>query len=104
MRGNDDAGDKLLMKTRFGLFGLGTGAAVATLVTLVMCVWEWLENPGGIFRDASGTHWHFVYDTAVSWFVPVFGWVSILAALGHLVVARLWGYWQNRRARSGEGN
>ena len=104
MRGSDVAMDNLLMIRSFWLFGLVSGAAVAALVTLIMCVWEWLENPGGIFRDASGTHWNFVYDTAVSWFVPVFGWVTILAALGHLAATRLWGYWRNRQARSGDGD
>mgnify|MGYP001815314922 CR=1 FL=1 len=102
MDGADAVADDLLMRTRFWLFGLVTGAAVAALVTLIMCVWEWLENPGGIFRDASGTHWHFVYDTAVSWFLPVFGWVAILAALAHLAVTRLRGYRQSGQARSGD--
>jgi hypothetical protein len=104
MHGADAFLDDPLMMTRFWLFGLVTGAAVAALVTLIMCVWEWLENPGGIFRDASGTQWHFVYDTAVSWFLPVFGWVAILAALCHLVVTRLRGYWKMRQARSDESD
>lgn len=42
----------------------------SAIVTLVIVVWEWLENPGGIFRGAGGTLWQFVYDTGISWFVP----------------------------------
>ncbi|QQX78892.1 hypothetical protein JK628_15140 [Shewanella sp. KX20019] len=44
----------------------------SAIVTLVIVVWEWLENPGGIFRGAGGTQWQFVYDTAISWFLPTF--------------------------------
>ena len=90
------------MTTRFWLFGLAAGAAIATLVTVIMCAWEWLENPGGIFRDASGTNWNFVYDTALSWFLPVFGWVAVIAALTHLAWSRLQKYRKNRRGRSGD--
>ena len=84
------------MTSRFWLFGILTGAAVATAITVIVTVWEWLENPGGIFRDANGTNWHFIYDTAVSWFVPVFGWVAIGAALAHLLWTRLRTYLKNR--------
>jgi len=49
------------------------------LITVVVCLQEWIENPGGIFRDERGTRWHFVRDTAVSWFVPT---VSVTAPLG----------------------
>ena len=64
--------------------GLALGAAVSTVVTLVIVIWEWLENPGGIFHDESGTRWEFVLDTAVSWFVPTFLYVAVIASVLHL--------------------
>ena len=87
------------MTSRFWLFGILTGAAVATAITLIVTIWEWMENPGGIFHNAEGTNWGFVYDTAVSWFFPVFGWVAVTAALVHLTWSRLRIIWQRRRAR-----
>ncbi len=64
--------------------GIAVGAAVSTAVTLVIVIWEWLENPGGIFRDESGTNWQFILDTAVSWFVPTFFYVAVIASVLHL--------------------
>ena len=87
------------MTSRFWLFGILTGAAVATAIALIVTIWEWVENPGGIFHNAEGTNWHFVYDTAVSWFFPIFGWVTVIAALIHLAWSRLRTVWQHRRAR-----
>ena len=64
--------------------GIALGAVVSTAVTLVIVIWEWLENPGGIFRDESATNWEFILDTAVSWFVPTFLYVAVLASALHL--------------------
>ncbi len=64
--------------------GLAAGVIVSTAVTLVITTWEWLENPGGIFRDETGTRWSFVADTAVSWFVPTFLYVAVIASAIHL--------------------
>ncbi len=50
--------------------GVLAGILISTAWTGVIVVWEWLENPGGIFHDESGTAWHFVRDTAVSWWGP----------------------------------
>ncbi|WP_245608408.1 hypothetical protein [Shewanella waksmanii] len=36
-------------------FGLAFGLFVASIVTLVITVWEWVENPGGIFYDGNST-------------------------------------------------
>ena len=33
--------------------------------------YDWRLNPGGIFRGPDGTNWQFMYETAISWFVPV---------------------------------
>lgn len=61
-------------------FGPVTGVAVSLAVTLFVVTWEWLENPGGIFRGEAGTNWGFVLDTAISWFVPVFVSAAVLVS------------------------
>ena len=60
--------------------GLAVGAGVSSTVTVIVVVWEWLENPGGIFRNEFGTNWNFVFDTAISWFVPTFVYATLIAA------------------------
>ena len=57
-------------------FDIVTGAFVSATVTLFIVAWEWLENPGGIYRDANGTNLGIVFDTAISWLVPMFFWQS----------------------------
>ena len=64
--------------------GLATGAVVSATVTLIVVAWEWVENPGGIFRSETGTNWNFVCDTAISWFVPTFVYAAIVASVAHL--------------------
>ncbi|MEQ8859701.1 MAG: hypothetical protein RIC56_13735 [Pseudomonadales bacterium] len=76
--------------------GIVSGVSIAGVVTLIVTVWEWLENPSGIFHDADGTRWSFVFDTALSWFVPTFLWAGGIAALAYAVAALL-----RRRRRSG---
>ncbi len=61
-------------------FALVLGAAVAFVVAACVSAWEWLENPGGIFRDETGTNWGFVWDTAFSWFLPTFAYVAVAGA------------------------
>jgi hypothetical protein len=72
------------MKQNFTVFGLIVGLAVSTSVTFVVCLWEWIENPGGIFHNAEGTNWQFVFDTAVSWALPTFVDAAVTAAVLHL--------------------
>jgi hypothetical protein len=73
------------MFKKFWLFGPIMGVIIASTAALIFTVWDWLENPGGIFRDANSTNWNFVYDTAVSWFVPTFITVAIIASAGHIL-------------------
>jgi len=72
------------------------GIAFSFVITFAVCLWEWIENPGGIFHGPDGTRWGFVLDTAISWFVPtllnaffIFGlilfgynWLSFYRAMG----------------------
>ena len=71
-------------RASFLWFGITTGALVSAIVTLIVVIWEWLENPGGIFHDENGTNWGFVLDTATSWLVPTFIYVAVIAAISHL--------------------
>ncbi len=71
------------------LIGIACGITIAIAVTSFVTIWEWLENPGGIFRDEEGTNWRFVYDTAISWFVPTLLQATPLAVLTCLLWARV---------------
>ena len=64
--------------------GLAAGASVSSTVTVIIVVWEWVENPGGIFRSEAGTNWGFILDTAFSWFVPTFVYVAVIVSVSHL--------------------
>ncbi len=80
----------------FWRFGLVAGVVTATVLTIIVTVWEWIENPGGIFRDAAGTNWQFIFDTAISWFVPTFIGIGLVATAGHLL-------WSLARKRGRKG-
>ena len=62
-------------------FGVTVGLALAVVVAVFFATWDWLENPGGIFRGEAGTNWSFVWDTAFSWFLPMVV-PCIVAAVG----------------------
>jgi hypothetical protein len=64
--------------------GLAVGTAVSATVTVIVVIWELLENPGGIFRNEFGTNWNFVADTAISWFVPTFVYAALAASGLHI--------------------
>jgi ABC-type spermidine/putrescine transport system permease subunit I len=76
---------KKLIRDNFTEFGLTIGLAVSLLVTMVASVWEWVENPGGIFRDDEGTNWQFVFETAWSWLIPTFVYTVVAVSLAHLL-------------------
>jgi len=66
-------------------FGLVVSFALSATVTLVICIWEWIENPGGIFHDANGTNWQFIVETGMSWFIPTFLNSLMLTSILHFV-------------------
>ncbi len=74
------------IKKHFWLFELFSGLVVSLSVTLVIVIWELLENPGGIFRGRNGINWGFVYETAESWFIPTFIYVVLIASVAHLIM------------------
>jgi hypothetical protein len=63
------------------LTSLTIGLTSAFILTLIITIWEWIENPSGIFHNGKGTNWTFVYDTAISWFVPTFINVTVISAI-----------------------
>lgn len=78
---------------RFAATTLGGAALLALLLALINTVWDWLENPGGIFRGPDGTDWSIVAETAWSWLGPSFlyGWLLFaLAWLTGAAARRLW--------------
>jgi hypothetical protein len=77
------------MTMRSGILALAVGAALGTVVAVVMTYLDWRLNPGGVFQDARGVQWHAVAETAASWFVP------IAALSSGLALAIL--YWLGRR-------
>jgi len=82
------------------LFAISVGIAAGVVLAGIFTVWNWLENPGGIFRDDSGTHWSFVYDTAASWFFPTLVYVTVIAAIGHLGYSALRAVYRKRNSRN----
>lgn len=70
------------------MFAALFGGLVAAAVTLFITAWELIENPGGIFRNDAGTRWAFVYDTAISWFVPTFLWAFVCVAIARYLWRR----------------
>ncbi len=65
--------------TKPWLLGVVVGTTVSITVTLIVTVWEWIENPGGIFRGSQGTNWNFIADTALSWITPTFFYATSIA-------------------------
>ena len=56
--------------------------ALSALLTSIICLWEWWENPGGIFHHNGVTRWDRLAETAISWFVPGFGYLLGPSMLG----------------------
>ncbi len=75
-----------LLRKNFLLFGLSVGLALGLLFALLFSGVDWWNNYSGLFRDAGGTHWNMVYETAESWFLPTFFYAAPIAALVHLLV------------------
>ncbi|MCB1645771.1 MAG: hypothetical protein KDI36_09970 [Pseudomonadales bacterium] len=76
---------KNFIRNYFTEFGLALGVVVSVTVAAFVTVWEVIENPGGIFRNAEGTNWQFVFDTAWSWLEPTFMATVVAASVVHLV-------------------
>ncbi len=72
-------------------FGAGVGSVLAVLIAALFAGWDWLDNPGGVFRDETGTHWAFVWETGASWFLPLAVPCVVIATGLHALVKRFGG-------------
>ena len=64
-------------------FGLAAALIIALAVAIVPTFMDWRLNPGGLFQGANGTHWGVVFETAWSWFWPVFLGIVPITVLLH---------------------
>jgi hypothetical protein len=76
------------MSQRRWVYAVALGAMVGLLTASVMAFIDWRLNPSGIFHSELGTNWRLVWDTWLSWFVPIFVVVSAATALGFLLLSR----------------
>jgi len=65
---------------------LRLGSVVGTLIAALFALWDWIENPGGIFSGPDGTSWSVVFETGLSWFVPTF----LIVGGGVLAIRIVW--------------
>lgn len=62
----------LFMSKKYWVYAMMLGATAGFIAASVMAFLGWRVNPGGIYYSDLGTNWRFVWDTWISWFVPVF--------------------------------
>jgi hypothetical protein len=77
-----------LMPQRRWLYVIVLGTTVGLVTASVMSFLDWRLNPSGIFHSELGTNWRFVWDTWLSWFLPMFVVGSVAAALVFLWMSR----------------
>ncbi|MDA0682956.1 MAG: hypothetical protein O2797_05265 [Bacteroidetes bacterium] len=69
------------------------GLVIAIMVSSVVTVMQWWDNPGDVFHSVDGTNWPFVWDTWLSWFSPTLLWsvgiaLAFMAAMAGLASIR----------------
>ena len=67
------------------IVGLVAGLVVSVSITFV----DWRLNPSEIFHNEHGTDWAVVFETAASWFWPVFLAAFLFAVAVHYWVSRV---------------
>lgn len=64
-------------------------AGVSALSIAAAMTWvDWRLNPAGLFHSVNGTNWPVVWETWLSWFVPVFVAILPLLALAVALMRR----------------
>lgn len=77
------------MKTKFWIIGILSGLITGMVVAGIMTYQNWQLNPSGIFHNAEGTNWAVVWETALSWLLPVWALGSALVLIILLIISRL---------------
>ena len=54
------------------LIGIALGGLLAIIGAAAVTFRDWQLNPAGVFHGPGGTNWGIVWDTWISWFLPVF--------------------------------
>ncbi len=54
---------------------------IAFVMALIMSIWNWFENPNGIFHNNIETNWSFVYETFISRFTPALIYSFVLISM-----------------------
>ncbi len=70
------------------LFAVLVSFSTSSIVTFM----DWHANPGAVFQSETGTQWRAVWETWISWFVP-------LSALSFVVGLLLFAAWISYRHR-----
>ena len=65
------------------IIGIAAGVVLGAAVAVPFTVADWRLNPGGLFRDESGTQWDILLETGFSWFLPVALLVFVAATAIH---------------------
>ena len=61
-----------LMSRNRWIYAVLIGASAGLFVASIISFLDWRLNPSGIFHSDLGTNWRFVWETWISWFIPVF--------------------------------
>ena len=77
------------MKTKNWIIGILSGLFSGMVVAVIMTYHDWQLNPSGIFHNEDGTHWPVVWETALSWLLPIWALVSGLVLICLLIISRL---------------
>lgn len=68
------------------IFALSFG--VSLIISAIVTFLDWQKNPSGIFHSPQGTHWYIVWDTFISWLLPLLPMTAITFFLAGFIIAR----------------
>jgi hypothetical protein len=77
------------MKTKFWIISILSGLFTGMVIAVIITYQDWQLNPSGIFHGEQGTNWPVVWETALSWLLPIWALVSALLLICLLIISRL---------------
>lgn len=77
-----------MMPARFWALSVVAAAGAGLLAASTMTFLDWRLNPGGLFQSPDGTRWDVVWQTWISWFLPVAAAVLVIGLPLALLAAR----------------